>query len=180
MGHKILIYLLRRDLRLSDNPVFHEVSQILSAKTEAQFTHLLPLYIFSASQIEISGFRNITDEDEPWPFPEARSRIGRFWRCGPHRAKFLAESVWDLKQSLENVGSGLCIRAGEPEEIIKDALESYENFKGQEYSAEIVGVWMTAEEGTEEKQEERNIRKLVEGFKKEFRLFRDEKYFVDE
>jgi deoxyribodipyrimidine photo-lyase len=180
MEHKILIYLLRRDLRLSDNPIFHEISQALSANSEVPFTHLLPIYVFSASQIEISGFRNKVNEDDLWPFPEARSRVGRFWRCGPHRARFLAESVWDLKESLENNESGLCIRAGRPEEILKDALDYYDKFEDQQNSAKVVGVWMTAEEGVEEKQEESKIQRVVEESKKEFRLFRDEKYFVDE
>src|ERR1700760_2958865 len=120
MGSKILIYLIRRDIRLSDNPIFHEASQ-LSSKPECQFTHLLPLYVFSASQIETSGFHNPANGADSWPFPEARSRVGKFWRCGPHRAKFLAEGVWDLKESLEGIGSGLCIRAGQPDEIIRDA-----------------------------------------------------------
>jgi deoxyribodipyrimidine photo-lyase len=179
MGAKILIYLLRRDLRLADNPVFHETCQAFAAKSGVQFTHLLPLYVFNATQIEISGFRN-KDDNSAWPFPEARSRVGAFWRCGPHRAKFLTESVWDLKESLENIGSNLCIRAGQPAKIIEDALKHFQESKGKEDSAEIVGVWMTGEEAIEETSDEDKIRNVTEKADVEFRLFKDEKFYIDE
>lgn len=179
MGPRILIYLLRRDLRLHDNPVFHEISQAFSSKSDASFTHLLPLYIFNASQIETSGFhKNGEDADSKWPYPEARSRVGAFWRCGPLRAKFQGESVWDLKESLESSGSGLCIRAGHLSEVIRQALEHYK--KAGEEEGKIIGVWMTGDETTEEKTDEAKTRKVVEEFGKEFRLFKDEKYFIDE
>jgi deoxyribodipyrimidine photo-lyase len=174
MGPKILIYLLRRDLRLADNSIFHELSS-----PSSKYTHLLPLYVFSATQIETSGFRSPSSAS-PWPFPEARSRVGAFWRCGPHRARFLAESVWDLKKSLEDSGSGLIIRAGTLEGVVKEALEFYQQGKGEKEKGEIVGVWMTGEETSEEKIEENRIRKVVEKYGKEFRLFKDEKYYIDE
>jgi deoxyribodipyrimidine photo-lyase len=64
----ILIYLLRKDLRISDNPIFNA----LITEKDHGFTHLLPLYIFPAQQIELSGF--IKDEDTKSPYPEARRR----------------------------------------------------------------------------------------------------------
>jgi deoxyribodipyrimidine photo-lyase len=88
----VVIYALRRDLRLSDNPVFCELShEFLSGSPS--FTHILPLYVFPADQVEISGFIPEDAESEATPkspYPEARSQVGGFWRCGPHRAKFLA------------------------------------------------------------------------------------------
>jgi deoxyribodipyrimidine photo-lyase len=180
MAPKILIYLLRRDLRLSDNPVFHDIAEAAANKSGLDFTHLLPLYVFHSTQIEISGFRAKSAEDNGWPFPEARSRVGGFWRCGPHRAKFLAESVWDLKQSLQNIGSDLCIRAGQPSEMVKEVFEHLENFKSQGGPPEIVAVWMMGDETSEEKSDETKIRSVVEKYGKEFRIFKDEKYFIDE
>src|SRR4051794_8086199 len=75
---RILLYVLRRDVRLSDNPIFHaaalqtarQTSWRNSANSErrhrddsltsehggASFTHLLPVYVWSANQIEVSGF----------------------------------------------------------------------------------------------------------------------------
>jgi hypothetical protein len=45
---------------------------------------------------------------------------------------------------------------------------------------EVVGVWMTADEGCEEKDEAKEVQRLVEDKGKQFRLFPDEKYYVDE
>jgi len=130
----ILIILLWRDLRISDNPNLNA----LRNQKDHGFTQLLPLYILSAQQIELSGF--IEDDDTKSPDPEARSRLGGFWRCRPHRAEFLAESIQDLKSSLEKIGSGLCIRVGTVSEVITNILE-FDSGKT------IGAVWMIREEG---------------------------------
>src|SRR2546423_1522969 len=139
---RVLIYLLRRDLRLADNPVFDEVAR-LSQQPQCPFTHLLPVYVFPAQQIEVSGF--LSSADERCPFPEARSQLGGFWRCGPMRAKFLAESAWDLKSSLKHVGRGLTIRVGlvgqTGEALLRDL-----NATGE---SEVYGVRMKSEEASE-------------------------------
>lgn len=170
---RVLIYLLRRDLRLADNPVFHELAT-LQSQSQRPFTHVLPIYVFPAEQIEVSGF----SADGKSPYPAARSAVGGFWRCGRRRAKFIAESVWDLKQDLESIGSGLEVRVGSVSDVVKSVLEGYRSQDGGK--AEVHGLWMTAEEGWEEKLEERDARRLVEGDNKEFKLWTDEKYFVDE
>ncbi|MGD1849662.1 MAG: deoxyribodipyrimidine photo-lyase, partial [Cyanophyceae cyanobacterium] len=46
-----------------------------------------------------------------------------FDKTGPFRAKFLLESVEDLRRSLQNLGSNLVIRWGKPEEIIPDLVQ---------------------------------------------------------
>lgn len=168
----LLIYILRRDLRLGDNPIFHEISKL----KDKPYTHLLPVYVFPAQQLEVSGFipKNSTEKS---PYPEAKSAIGRFWRCGPLRAKFLSQSVWDLKESLENVGSGLVIRVGMQGEIVSNILDNVASQKGD---IKVAGVWMTGEEGTEEKREERDIKNVCEKAGVEFKLFTDEKYYIDE
>lgn len=170
---RVLIYLLRRDLRLADNPVFHEVSQ-LAQQSQRPFTHVLPLYVFPAQQVEVSGF--LASPDERSPFPEARSQMGGFWRCGPRRAKFLAESVWDLKSDLERVGSGLTIRVGMAGQVVADVLKQLKKAG----NVEVSGVWMTNEEGVEEKREENDVRRAAEYAGTDFRLWKDEKYFIDE
>ena len=168
---RILIYLLRRDLRVADNPIFDEVAKTFQ-QSQRPYTHFMPIYVFAAQQIEISGFLS-TDSDRS-PFPEARSNAG-FWRCGHHRAKFLAESVWDLKNSLHNVGSGLEIRVGMVGQVIRELLDAF-----KKESAEVTGVWMTAEEGVEEKREERDVKQAAARAGTEFRLWTDEKYYVDD
>jgi deoxyribodipyrimidine photo-lyase len=58
---------------------------------------------------------------------------------------------------------------------VKDLLQGLRKGDG-----EVLGVWMTSEEGVEEKNEEREVRKVIGEEGKEFRLLRNEKYFVDE
>jgi deoxyribodipyrimidine photo-lyase len=171
---RILIYVLRRDLRLCDNPVFHEISK-LAQQSQRPFTHVLPLYVFAAPQIEVSGL--LADPNSKSPFPEARSEVGRFWRCGPHRAKFLAESVWELKSTLEALGSGLVIRAGLVGKVVEDLLKQLKQV-GKDIS--VSAVWMTEEEGVEEKREERDVRRAAEKSGADFKLWLDEKYYIDE
>lgn len=115
-------------------------------------------------QVETSGFLK---SGETSPYPEARSDVGKYWRCGHHRATFLAESVWDVKKDLEKVGSGLDIRAGMLGDVIKQVFDSFKD-------DEVTGLWMTDEEGVEEKREERDVRKVVEGRGKSFKLWKDE------
>lgn len=163
---KLLVYLMRRDLRVADNPIFNA----LSTTKNHGFTHLLPIYIFPAQQVEISGF---IGSKEKSPYPEARSKVAGFWRCGPFRATFLAESVWDLKENLEKVGSGLCIRAGMVPDIINSVINNTKDLK-------VSAVWMLQEEGVEEKQEERGVKKVCASAGVDFKLWVDEKYLIDE
>ncbi|KFX99627.1 hypothetical protein V490_01733 [Pseudogymnoascus sp. VKM F-3557] len=168
----IIIYLLRRDLRLEDNPIFHAAATD-AAKT---YTHLLPVYAFPAQQIEVSGFipKNSLEKS---PYPEARSTVGKFWRCGPHRAKFIAESVWELKETLENVGSGLEVRVGMLSDVLKDLLAG---FKSNGEGVNVGAVWMTAEEGVEEKLDEKDCKTICDAAGVDLKLWKDEKYFVDD
>jgi len=170
---RILIYLVRRDLRRADNPILHELAR-LHGQSQRPFTHVLPVYVFSADQIEVSGF--LSSSDLKSPYPEARSRISGFWRCGRRRAKFLAECVWDLKKDLESIGSGLEIRVGSVKDVVRSLLDGYQ----ESGDAEIHGTWMTSEEGWEEKEEEEEVRELMGREAKEFKLWRDEKYLVDD
>ena len=169
---RVLIYLLRRDLRFTDNPILNDVSKTFQ-QSQHPYTHFLPVYVFAAQQIEVSGF--LSSDTDRCPFPEARSNAAGFWRCGPHRSKFIAESVWDLKQSLENIGCGLEIRVGMTGQVIQDLLEGF-----KKENTKVMGVWMTDEEGVEEKREERDVKKAAEGAGTQFKLWTDEKYYVDE
>ncbi|KAL2042721.1 hypothetical protein N7G274_004480 [Stereocaulon virgatum] len=169
---RVLVYLLRRDLRLADNPIFNELAKTFQ-QSQHPYTHLLPVYIFAAQQIEVSGF--LSSDSDRSPFPEARSNVGGFWRCGHHRAKFLAESVWDLKSSLGKIGSGLEVRVGMAGQVIRDLLDAF-----KKESTEVVGVWMTDEEGVEEKREERDVKKAAQGAGTDFKLWTDEKYYIDD
>lgn len=170
---RILIYLIRRDLRVADNPILHEIAR-LHAQSQKPFTHVLPVFIFPADQIEVSGF--LSPEDERSPYPEARSQVGGFWRCGRLRAKFLAESIWDTKKDLESLGSGLEVRVGS----VKDAVQSIVDGYRERSDAEVHGLWMTGEDAWEEYEDEEEARDVIGRAGKEFKLWTDEKYFVDE
>lgn len=164
----ILIYLLRHDLRLSDNPIFHR----LASNNDHGFTHLLPVYIFAAQQVEISGF--IKDGSSS-PYPQARSTVSNVWRTGSHRAKFIAQSVWNLKESLESVGSGLLLRVGKPSDVVESLIEKL-NEKGQHVGA----VWLTSEEGVEERRDQKAVSAVCHKFGADFKPWDDEKYYIDE
>ena len=166
-----LIYLIRRDLRVSDNPILHS----LSTMKDHPFKYVLPLYVFNAQQLEVSGF--ISEDGGKSPYKEARSQVGGFWRCGPHRAKFLAESVWDMKQGLERLGSGLCIRVGSTSDVIKALIPQ---LGGSGKGLKVKAIWMTGEEGVEESHEERGVRDACTEADVDFKLWNDEKYLIDE
>ena len=167
---KVLIYLMRRDIRVSDNPVLHS---LMESKKHG-FTHLLPLYVFSAQQLEVKGF--ISDSNTKSPYREARSKVGGFWRTGPHRVNFLAECIWDVKEGLEKVGSGLCVRVGMVGEVVDDMLKKIDAKK----DIKVGAVWMVEEEGVEESQEEAQVKKACRAADVEFKLWTDEKYLIDE
>lgn len=164
----ILIYFLRHDLRVSDNPILHH----LATAKDHGFTHLLPVYVFPPHQIEVSGF--IRDGSKS-PYPEARSAVGGFWRCGPHRTKFTAQSVWNLKESFQSIGSDLFIRAGRFDDVLQGLLQGL-----SEKEHKVGAVWMTAEEAVEEKKDERAVSSVCSKNGVEFKAWQDEKYFVDE
>lgn len=167
-GGKLLVYLLRRDLRVSDNPILHH----LATSKDHGYTHLLPVFVFPSHQVEVSGFLK---DGEQSPYPPAVSEVGKFWRCGPHRAKFLAQSVWDMKKTLEGLENGLAIRVGSSKDVVQSIIS---HFKDQGPSVE--GVWMTEEKSYEEKKEEDSIASLCSASGVDFQLWPDEKYFVDD
>ena len=189
MPAKILLYVLRHDLRFTDNPVLREIQKSFESGN-AGFTHVLPIYVFPAHQVEISGFIPVGDDASSTPkspYPEARSKVARFWRCGPHRAKFLAESVWDLKVTLEEKNSRLLIRVGQITDVLNEMFQHLQKSHGQDSKqdpssadAQITDVWMTKDYGFEERQEEDDVQKVVEKVGARFRAFTDEKYYVHE
>ena len=174
MVAKVLIYLLRRDLRVADNPILYEIGK-LNSQSQKPFTHVLPLFVFPSQQVETSGF--ISSKDAKSPYPEARSQVGNYWRCGHLRSKFMAESVWDVKKGLQALNSDLVICVGMLGDVIKQILDGFEN-QGSE--AEVTGVWMTEEIAVEERREEHAVRRELEKRGKEFKLWTDEKYFIDD
>lgn len=200
---RVALYILRRDVRLSDNPVFHFASRqyqrsrnspsppvgegrnreasLTSEHGSTPITHLLPIYVFPAHQIESSGF--LSSPSDRNPYPEARSQVARVWRTGPHRAKFIGQGVWDLKQKLEGLecGSGLEMRVGMVEDVVRHVLESYaENGGDDDSKPQITDVWITNDDGTEEQTDQKLVAKLAARHGANFKVWDDTKFYVDE
>ncbi|KAI5924453.1 DASH family cryptochrome [Camillea tinctor] len=163
-----LIYLVRRDLRVSDNPILHH----LVSSPSHGFTHLLPIFIIPPHQIQVSG---LLKDGTTSPFPEARSELGGLWRCGPHRAKFIAQSIWNMKDNLVKLKSDLQIRVGNSSQILKNIVSEL-----KANDQDVGAIWMIGEVGYEEEQEEKRIAKACSSLGIDFQVWTDEKYFIDD
>ncbi|PSL32663.1 deoxyribodipyrimidine photo-lyase [Dyadobacter jiangsuensis] len=92
-----IIYWFRNDLRLKDN-------QALSAAVGSA-SEIIPVYVFDPRQFE-------------------KTKLG-FRRTGALRARFLIESVAELRKNIRQKGGDLLIRTGKPEEIVAKLAEDY-------------------------------------------------------
>jgi deoxyribodipyrimidine photo-lyase len=88
----------RNDLRLHD----HEPLQ-LAERAAAQGAEVVPVYCF-----------------DPRHFGTLRQTGLR--KTGVHRARFLLESIADLRASLRRIGSDLVVACGKPEEVLPRLL----------------------------------------------------------
>jgi deoxyribodipyrimidine photo-lyase len=167
-NEKVLIYLFRNDLRVADHPVLDYLASV-----DHGFTHLLPVYVFPALQMDLSGF--IQDEEQKQRFQVKTSRVGHFPRCGPYRAKFIAESVWDLKSSLKSLDSDLLLRVGEHAEVVEDLVDAFQSRK-----IDVGAVWMTGHVGSEEQDQEQAVSAACKVRNVKCKIWQDEKYFIDE
>lgn len=165
-AEKVLLYVLRHDLRVSDNPIFHHLST-----ADHGFKYVLPVFVFPR-QIELSGFLK---EGAKSPYPPAKSQVGNFWRCGPHRAKFLAQAIWDLKKTLEAHKSGLLIRFGDHGDVVTRIIHHFKSSK-----TPVTDVWMTDDVAHEELQQQKAVAAACKSSAVNFQLWTDEKYFIDE
>lgn len=92
-----IIYWFRNDLRLKDNQA------LFSAIGSAD--EIIPVYVFDTRQFE-------------------KTKLG-FRRTGALRARFLVESVAELRENIRAKGGDLLIRTGDPEKIIAQLAEDY-------------------------------------------------------
>ncbi|NXM84046.1 CRYD protein, partial [Oenanthe oenanthe] len=51
-----------------------------------------------------------------------RTRCYGLPKTGPHRLRFLLESVKDLRETLKRKGSTLVVRKGKPEDVVCDLI----------------------------------------------------------
>jgi len=91
------IYWFRNDLRVQDNEGFR--------KAVEQFDEVVPLYVL----------------DEEW----LKGKQFGIERMGPHRLKFLLESIQDLKQTLQTLGSDVHFQVGKTVEVIDQVRREF-------------------------------------------------------
>lgn len=162
---KVLICLLRLDLRIHDNPLFHyaHITSHQGSTDSAEHynsekghdedklcstaDYLMPVYVFDEREIELSGLPNYQRKG-----PEARTQVYGFWKTGGFRARFISESIYDLRLRLREAGSDLLIRFGRPEDVVENLVKGF-----QEQGDEVEGVWMQKEMTFQEIQVEGEI-----------------------
>lgn len=94
MPRNILLAVLRSDLRLADNALFHFASDPTPSHFPKQLgkdgfkkpvTHFLPIYVYDQRMIEVGGLPGLKKGGKG--NKEARTRTAEFWRCGQHRTR---------------------------------------------------------------------------------------------
>ncbi len=98
MTSKRILIWYRNDLRVHDHEPLH-----LALKASAE---IIPIYCFDSRQFGKTAFG----------FP----------KTGAFRAQFVLESIADLRNSLQNLGSDLVVRYGLPEKIIPEIIKALE------------------------------------------------------
>ena len=119
----------RNDLRLHDHKA---LSRALQQKEQ-----VIPLYCFDPRQFATTSFG----------FP----------KTGTFRAKFLLESVANLRDSLIQMGSNLVIRWGFPEEVIPDIARQL-NISAVYFHSEVTSEELAVEEALETALSQINVK----------------------
>jgi deoxyribodipyrimidine photo-lyase len=115
MSGKTILVWFRKDLRIHDNEILTEAVR--------KGDRIIPVYCFDPRHFEITPFNTS--------------------KTGIIRAKFLLESVADLRKSFQNAGGDLIIRVGKPEVILPELVAKYkvyEVYHHREVASEETGV----------------------------------------
>jgi deoxyribodipyrimidine photo-lyase len=124
--------------------------------------------------VELSG---LVKDGKTSPYPSAVNQLSQTWKCGSLRAKFLAESLWDLKESLESLGSGLVIRAGTFDGVLNSIIQHY---AADQDGPKVKAVWMTEDVSADQRKEQELVSSICLGLDIKFSLYLDQKYFLHE
>nr|WP_294946083.1 DASH family cryptochrome [uncultured Mucilaginibacter sp.] len=98
MADKTILVWFRNDLRLHDNEILSEAMR--------RADKVLPVYVF-----------------DPYYFKTGASGA---LKTGSFRARFLLESVANLRQNLQKFGAELIIRIGDPAEVLTQLAQEYQ------------------------------------------------------
>lgn len=131
---KRIIYWFRNDLRLHDNEGF------LKATQDAD--EVIPVYVFDTRQ-----FKEIDKLGIP--------------KTGAFRAKFLLESVQNLRENLRKKGGNLLVRIGKPELILSELAREWE----------VTTIYTSKEAAQEETDIETALSKKLKVYNIDFEVF---------
>lgn len=123
----------RNDLRIHDNILLHEAKESVK-----QGNSVLCVYCFDPRHFARTPFQSV--------------------KCDRFRAKFLIESVANLRQNLRSIQSDLLVAYGKPEDIMPDLLLQL----AAEQTTSATTVLVQAENAYEEKGVEKKVRKSLE------------------
>jgi deoxyribodipyrimidine photo-lyase len=115
MSGKTILVWFRKDLRIHDNEILTEAVR--------RGDSIIPVYCFDPRQFELTSFNTN--------------------KTGLIRARFLLESVSDLRKSFQAAGGDLLIRVGKPESILPELVTKYkvhEVYHHREVASEETGV----------------------------------------
>lgn len=116
MSEKLAILWFRQDLRLHDNEALTDALKHVD--------QIVPVYIFD---------ERVFNGETRFGFP----------KTGKYRARFIIESVKDLRRSLREIGSDLIVRVGKPEQVIFELARTIKSswvFCNRERTQEEVDV----------------------------------------
>ncbi|XP_062335023.1 cryptochrome DASH isoform X1 [Osmerus eperlanus] len=128
---RIAICLIRNDLRLHDNEVFHW------AQKNAEY--IVPLYCFDPRHYGETVHYNLP-------------------KTGPFRLRFILDSVKDLRASLIKKGSTLFVRCGKPEEVVGDLIRQLGSVSAVAFHEEVAPEDQTVEKGVRDVCAQRNVK----------------------
>lgn len=131
---KRIIYWFRNDLRLHDNEGF------LKAIQDAD--EVIPMFVFDTRQFE---------EIDPLGIP----------KTGTFRAKFLLESVQNLRDNLRKKGANLVIKLGKPEVVISELARELD----------VTAIYTAKEATQEETDAETSLSKKLKTYNIDFEVF---------
>ena len=126
---------LRRDLRLDDQQLF--------AEHAADTSLLAPVFCLNPRDLA--------------PAASCGTLAHLVGRLGPFTAKFLLESLHELRVQLRSRGSELFFRLGDPAQVLPEFIRSCGT------AAVATSVLWHQEAGTEEQQDETNVRAALDG-----------------
>jgi deoxyribodipyrimidine photo-lyase len=137
MNNQNILVWFRNDLRS------HDCETLYRASEEANRTgaNIFSVYCFDLAHFDETSFG--------------------FEKTGAFRAKFLIESVTNLRESLRSLNSDLMIRLGNPDQILPELTQQLE----------IGSIYYHAEVTTEEKTLEKKLRSIFKEQKVNFQSF---------